>query len=285
MDCRVYFKKPYLSRWSLKEGVSAKRNPQATSETAAAILDGLDEFEQLRYFAQKLFQLQPDVLSRVQSLLQTSGLDLAKPFVSVHVRRGDKVREARVVPGQRNFITGEDVVRYLRSRSENITQVYVLTDDYTAVTEIQRAAPQWVVVSLSSPDSKGFNECLLPGVRAVRTGVCKCDNITMLAAASMRRKSFCFLNPAETDRDKLIPIGTQHLIKESEATIGILTDILVGTKAMVHVAAGCGSNVDKIIQLLRTGPADNAPCLQTERVCQPNVFKPSIWGINCTTSV
>ena len=281
--CRVWRKKPFLDRYTLREGRTIDPNPRSLAPHDQGGLDGLTEFEQLRKIAQTLFQLRHEQQAKVNTAVLATGLDLSKPYISVHFRRGDKLREAKAAPGTRNFITGGDVVKFLKAQRSPVTQLYVLTDDYTAVTELKEAAPEWTVATMSTPADMGFNECLLSSVAKVRTGACRCANISWLlsGAPTVKKKSFCFVNPTETDPEKLIPIKTQTMLSEADATTGILADVQVGASSVLHVAAGCGSNVDKAIQLLRTGKADTAPCLQTGKVCVPNVFKYSVWGINC----
>lgn len=248
----------------------------------------------LRRLAQHLLRLQPATEQRVRDRVKAAGVDLSEPFVSIHFRRGDKFREAYSTAP-----SSAAIVSRIKAAYPTFKWIFALTDDARAVDDLREAAPaDWKVVSFADPKSVGFNECMLPSVRAIRTGACgnMCKNLTQAALGKIRQRSYCFMNPAEPDNAKLIPVpmDTDESI-QAEAGFGMLVDAWLATKSEVHMSVGCGSNVDKLIHVLRTDPEDTTICYDSAKQackdgtchlkrCSLNVEQ-GVLGLGCVDEV
>jgi hypothetical protein len=212
----------------------------------------------MRRLAQHLIRLQPATEQRVKDRIQAAGVDVSRPFVSMHFRRGDKARETTS-----NTITSASMVNRVEALSSTFEWVFVLTDDARAVEDLRLAAPHWKLVSFADPSSVGFNECMLPSVRAIRQGACgnMCKNLTEAAFGKFKRRSYCFMNPAEPDNAKLIPVPMDNDASiQAEAAFGMIVDVWLASRSVLHFSGGCGSNVDKLINVLRTAPENTTVC-------------------------
>lgn len=256
----------------------------------------------MRRLAKRLLQLEPPVLARVKTRVASAGLDLSKPFVSIHFRRGDKARESGS--------TSPDVqtlVSTVQKMGMKFDWVFVLTDDVRAVKELEEEAPSWKIKSFADPAAIGFNECMLPSVREVRKSACGkwCENLTAAAQGAMKRRSYCFMNPLEPDNAKLIPVPKTSAAEaasiQGTAGFNMLVDTWIATHAMTHISLGCGSNVDKLIHVLRPQDPNSTICFDvkgkgrygapgkeckgcTLRTCRINP-EAGILGLNCEYSV
>jgi len=136
--------------------------------------------------------------------------------------------------------------------------------------------------------ARGFNECLLPSVRKVRKGACNCAQVAKKAKegvypSNTKQLSYCFVNPTETDAAKLVSVMDTPTLDQESAGFAVLTDIAAATRSKYHVAVGCGSNVDKLVHLLRGGDPATSVCISSSRggECSVNVHKWSVAGVDC----
>lgn len=240
----------------------------------------------MRRIARMLIKLTPESAAQVQESVRAAELPMHRPFVSVHLRRGDKVREYH---GDLRRVTLQHTVRALKLRlgSQRIDWAFVMTDDVAAVEELRAAAPEWDVRSFAAEEDRGFNECRLPRVKALRSGRCgkQCTNLTLAAASRFR--SYCFINPSAPD-DQLVSVRSLPPLDEREAGLKMLRDLWVAIRAERHMAVGCGSNVDKLVQVLRDRPLDTAECIlrvhgSAMTLCRPNSTAFGLAGINCSS--
>jgi hypothetical protein len=264
--------------------VPAPAKPSAAAAAVGAIRN-LDTFQQLRWIAASLFHLAPSASRRIDARLKRLGFDPRDGnYLSVHFRRGDKTREARDPPS-----SGSEVVDFVKNKwgAAAPIRVFVLTDDASVLGELRTAAPEWQLYSFADGNNRGFNECLLPTIRVTKKEMCNCTEIARVAKSgtyptNAKRRSYCFVNPDETDPTKLLSVEDVPDMNPEESGVAMLADVLVATRSKFHVAAGCGSNVDKLVHLLRTDDADNSVCIaQRHRECTVNVFRWSANGIKC----
>jgi len=79
------------------------------------------------------------------------------PFVALHIRRGDKVKETDLIP----------VDRYLEAIlhvKPEMTRVFIATDSYAAVDEFKSLCPEsWQVVSFCQPENMGYSQTQFNG--------------------------------------------------------------------------------------------------------------------------
>eukprot|EP00039_Didymoeca_costata_P013062 m.193140 g.193140 ORF g.193140 m.193140 type:complete len:457 (-) comp15663_c0_seq3:1688-3058(-) len=253
-----------------------------------------------RYLASRLLSLQDKKVEEVEQYILSKGLNLSEAFVSLHIRRGDKLREmSSSSPSQELMITK------IKELAPEFKWIFILTDDANAIKEFQEANPGWEIRSFvresNASTSFGFNECMLPSVRSVRQSACvnQCKNLTAAMRGSSRRRSFCFMNPHEQNDSKLVPVpvpSPDSNIQE-EAGFAMLVDIWVATHSKIHFAEGCGSNVDKLIHVLRKAPIETTICFDIKgsapdcrkakpcllRQCDINPEAAAL-GLNCKTS-
>jgi len=74
-----------------------------------------------------------------------------KPYVAVHVRRGDKVNS-----GEAEKIEVSKYLRKIQDVAPDIRNIFVATDDYRVVSEFRELRPDLSVVSLCEKSKKGY---------------------------------------------------------------------------------------------------------------------------------
>ena len=77
-------------------------------------------------------------------------LKIQSPYISCHIRRGDKITEWPLV----NIETYIQVLK----KYKDIRNVYILTDDYTIIEEIKKLLPDYNIFYNTDNTMTGFNE-------------------------------------------------------------------------------------------------------------------------------
>ena len=77
-------------------------------------------------------------------------LPLPRPNYSIHIRSGDKVTE------QSELLTVPFCIEQIESTKPDVQNLFVLTDDYTNIEELRRLRPAWNVLTLTSPEERGY---------------------------------------------------------------------------------------------------------------------------------
>lgn len=75
-------------------------------------------------------------------------LQLNEPYVALHVRRGDKVKEHELSPLEKHM-------EAMESRT-NLRTIFISTDDYKVISEFQQKYPNWKVYTLTEPHEQGY---------------------------------------------------------------------------------------------------------------------------------
>lgn len=79
--------------------------------------------------------------------LQNS-LDLPPKYIGIHIRRGDKHTEQEEINISEYFDKVKDI--------ENCNNAFVLTDDYTVISDIKRFYPDWNIYTLCRETERGY---------------------------------------------------------------------------------------------------------------------------------
>ena len=78
-----------------------------------------------------------------------------KPYIAVHIRRGDKVA-GRIKEAEATEVS--EYIAKVKNINSGITNIFVATDDFMVVEEFQSRCPsEWHVFSLSSPERQGYD--------------------------------------------------------------------------------------------------------------------------------
>ena len=75
---------------------------------------------------------------------------LPRPTYSIHIRSGDKITE------QSELLTVPFCIEQIESTKPDVQNLFVLTDDYTNIEELRRLRPAWNVLTLTSPEERGY---------------------------------------------------------------------------------------------------------------------------------
>ena len=87
---------------------------------------------------------------RIQDLAKRTINSMNGPYVSIYVRRGDKVE------GKHSEMEAADLDKVIASTGIKRGNVFVMTDDYSAVEEIRRLLPDCKVSTLTPSDTRGI---------------------------------------------------------------------------------------------------------------------------------
>jgi len=108
-------------------------------------IDG-DIFHAKSVIAKMILQPTADITSEHRAAME----DL-KPYVAVHVRRGDKVAE-----GEAEKIEVSEYLRKIQDVAPGVRNIFVATDDYRVVSEFWELRPDLKVVSFCAKSRKGY---------------------------------------------------------------------------------------------------------------------------------
>jgi hypothetical protein len=86
---------------------------------------------------------------RIQDMAKRTINSMNGPYVSIYVRRGDKVE------GSNTEMEAADLSKVIASTGIKSGNVFVMTDDYSVVEEIRRLLPDCTVTTLTSPNTRG----------------------------------------------------------------------------------------------------------------------------------
>ena len=138
--------------------------------------------------------------------LGTSG----EPYASFHIRRGDKVR-GRVVEGmthrpESEVIPVERYLEMLQRTAPGVRIVYVLTDDYSAVDELQASAPTLQFHTISNASHRGYDQRTFSAfpVDAKRT-----ERLELIAETEIAMRSVVFIGMFGSNVSRFIAL--RHL--------------------------------------------------------------------------
>ena len=80
-----------------------------------------------------------------------STVDLSNPFISMHIRRGDKKYETHnVTPLEKYF---EEA-----AKQTDIRRCFISSDDYSVIEEAKERYPEWDIQTISKPEDRGYNQ-------------------------------------------------------------------------------------------------------------------------------
>jgi hypothetical protein len=97
-----------------------------------------------------VWRLKPSVAEKVNALKAPPLAALGNAFSAVHIRRGDKTLEASTT-------SIEEYVKHI-SQPGLPRRVFVLTDDFSVLGELETAAPEFTFVSLCLPKQRGHEQ-------------------------------------------------------------------------------------------------------------------------------
>jgi hypothetical protein len=101
-----------------------------------------------RFIYKKLFKLSPETDAAVTELQRKLGI-LDEPYVALHIRRGDKLRESSL------FRTSADFASYATKLCDAMgaKKVYVASDDPLAAAEVRQFMPKAIQVVAQPPET------------------------------------------------------------------------------------------------------------------------------------
>lgn len=101
-----------------------------------------------RALSQMVFRYNVVTASEVKCRVET--VRLSVPYVSVHIRRGDKVIESAHM----------DLCKYMDAiaKRTNLRSVFVATDDYSVVEELQTMYPDWTFCTNTPKTNRGYDQ-------------------------------------------------------------------------------------------------------------------------------
>ncbi|MGI4751466.1 MAG: hypothetical protein ACRYFB_12605 [Janthinobacterium lividum] len=102
----------------------------------------------LQIVVNHIWHFQPAIQEEVTTKI--TPLNLPSNYVGVHLRSGDKSTEAKISPVQK-------YIDYIKNTTP-LKDLFVLTDDYKNIKEIQRSFSEYKVYSFCQENEKGFSE-------------------------------------------------------------------------------------------------------------------------------
>ena len=141
---------PYLFPWKKRlrtQDIFGKCRNKHQKDSSFRIFElGFEgDFQQLCAELVKMtWRYNEETEDRISRMIQT--LNLPAHYVSVHVRRGDKIVEANHMP----------ISQYMDKLGDGCRNLFVATDDYSVVEEIRAHYPDWAIWTLCTPLERGY---------------------------------------------------------------------------------------------------------------------------------
>lgn len=145
-----------LSARSVWESQCIRISNRASAQRAAALTRRLAREHPIssaafiRHAAAPLWRFDENSAAHVATILDETGLQPAR-YIAVHVRRGDKKKEVRLVPLRRYA----DAIKLLALRGE---RVFIATDDGHVLPILRRLLPYNPIIALSSVSTRNGHE-------------------------------------------------------------------------------------------------------------------------------
>ena len=102
----------------------------------------------LKVVTDHIWHFQPNIQQEINSRI--SAINLPHEYIGVHIRSGDKVTEAKLSPV-------DDYINYIKNISP-IKNLFVLTDNYSIVKELNKNYTDYKVYTFCQENEKGFSE-------------------------------------------------------------------------------------------------------------------------------
>merc|ERR1719171_3344037 len=122
-----------------------------------------------RFIYPRIFTLNRQLHSAIETALGVAGLDTGRPYIAVHIRHGDKYKEASILESKSYAEAAKNLLRPQRRSSSSLqallnvvaremkaksaTQVYVSSDDELAAQEMQTSLGENVTIIRQPPVS------------------------------------------------------------------------------------------------------------------------------------
>jgi len=154
-----------------------------------------DVFHAKQVLLRIVYRYNPDVYDRVRE--RDDLLSNFQPFVGIHVRRGDKIKETKLIPVNRYFEKFLTIEPKMKS-------VFIATDSYEVVDEFKSLCPESVrVVSFCQPVNMGYSQTQFNGQKPL----CKKEQmICFLTDLHFLAKSTCFIGTYSSNIARIVAL-------------------------------------------------------------------------------
>lgn len=146
-------------------------------------------------FARLVFRLSPSVLGKVQKTIRELKLNHSN-YISLHIRRGDKILEA---PG----VETAKFIACIEELNIEFDCVFVASDDYRAVEELTAHRPDWKVKSLVDPGKTGHDQQLF---NSMSKQVKFEETIVLLTEVYLHCQAKCFIGSISSNVSRFIAL-------------------------------------------------------------------------------
>jgi hypothetical protein len=156
-------------------------------------------YDACRILFHKAYHMNHPTQQAVEKRLSELSLPAAG-YATVHIRRGDKIKESPMCPI-------EDYLAKVRAVNPTVRHVFVMTDDFSVVESIRETHKEWVVYTLCQPSSRGhlqrdFNR----KTRETR----RVETIQLLAEIEIATRSLFYVGTCSSNIARLIGVYKNH---------------------------------------------------------------------------
>lgn len=106
----------------------------------------LQEFAKLRNIA---LHYNKSTAQEVNELIET--LHLPKEYTSIQFRGGDKILEVK------ELMNVDDIIKKIQKYKIKVKNLFIFTDDYKYIEEVQQKAPEWKIYALTQKEEQGYD--------------------------------------------------------------------------------------------------------------------------------
>ena len=147
------FKRGWHDYFKTLEDYNPSENYGHQENYKHASVDGIPKYTLGKYSEamKEVFVLNDDLMARVKAFIDGIG----GPFVSMYVRRGDKVN------GGFKEMDAIDMGSLIKDTGIRAGNVFVMTDDYSVVEEVKKLLPVCKIFTMTEPISRGADAYVL----------------------------------------------------------------------------------------------------------------------------
>lgn len=167
-------------------------------------LKDVDSYTACKKIAQSIWKYNSDTEEEIEKRLKD--LNIGANYIGFHIRRGDKEKEV-------DFIDLGKWCSLAREIDPKIKKIFVASDDFRVIEEIQAKNPDWEVFSLCQTSRRGYVQ---KEFNSKSADMRKNDIISFLTDIEVLRKSDYFIGTFSSNVGRLMA-----LLKGKETCFGV----------------------------------------------------------------
>ncbi len=152
-------------------------------------------YDACRILFKKAYHMNHSTQQAVEKRMSELSLP-AEGYATVHIRRGDKIKENPICPI-------EDYLAKVRDLNPAVRHLFVMTDDFSVVEAIRETHQEWVVHTLCQPSSRGH---LQRDFNRKNSETRRAETVQLLAEIEVATRALFYVGTCSSNIARLIGV-------------------------------------------------------------------------------